>query len=83
MLGFGMRSDPKKAEEEMRRRIFDGARMLLDGLNDEELAAFEKRLKDRLKLDQNIEFSCEPKLDGLAVSILLLFYVLHEWSFDR
>ena len=44
MLGFGIRSDPKKAEEEMRRRIFGGARMLLDGLNDEELAALQPML---------------------------------------
>lgn len=41
-----------------------------NAFNDDELAAFEKRLKDRLKQDQQIEFSCEPKLDGLAVSIL-------------
>lgn len=41
-----------------------------NAFNDDELAAFEKRLKDRLKYDQDVEFSCEPKLDGLAVSIL-------------
>lgn len=41
-----------------------------NAFNDDELAAFEKRIKDRLKQDQDIEFSCEPKLDGLAVSIL-------------
>lgn len=36
----------------------------------EELLAFEKRLKDRLKRDIDIIYSCEPKLDGLAVSLL-------------
>lgn len=36
----------------------------------EELIAFEKRLKDRLKRDLDIVYSCEPKLDGLAVSLL-------------
>ncbi len=41
-----------------------------NAFDDEELAAFEKRLKDRLKRELDIEFSCEPKLDGLAVSIL-------------
>ncbi len=35
-----------------------------------DLKAFEKRLLDRLKADIKLAFSCEPKLDGLAVSIL-------------
>lgn len=43
----------------------------LDNAFDEEsLLAFEKRLKDRLKDTATLDFSCEPKLDGLAVSIL-------------
>ncbi|MFT2090790.1 NAD-dependent DNA ligase LigA [Paraglaciecola sp. 2405UD69-4] len=43
----------------------------LDNAFDEEtFLAFEKRMKDRLKRDVNIAFSCEPKLDGLAVSLL-------------
>ncbi|MFT5924344.1 MAG: DNA ligase (NAD+) [Paraglaciecola sp.] len=32
--------------------------------------AFEKRMQDRLKDDAEINYSCEPKLDGLAVSLL-------------
>ncbi len=36
----------------------------------DDLNAFEKRLIDRLKRSMDIEFSCEPKLDGLAVSIV-------------
>ncbi|PKG99725.1 NAD-dependent DNA ligase LigA [Paraglaciecola sp. MB-3u-78] len=32
--------------------------------------AFEKRMQDRLKNDTEISYSCEPKLDGLAVSLL-------------
>lgn len=38
----------------------------------EDMQAFEKRLRDRLKLndDQIIEYACEPKLDGIAVSLL-------------
>ena len=36
----------------------------------EELAAFNKRCQDRLKNPAEIEFVCEPKLDGLAVSLL-------------
>lgn len=38
--------------------------------SDDELAAFEKRLHSRLGSDAPIEFCCEPKLDGLAVSLL-------------
>lgn len=41
-----------------------------NAFSNEDVAAFEKRLKDKLKRDIEIEFSCEPKLDGLAVSIL-------------
>ena len=36
----------------------------------EELVAFDKRVKDRLKDDINIVYNAEPKLDGLAVSLL-------------
>jgi DNA ligase (NAD+) len=38
--------------------------------NTEELEAFEVRLKDRLKRDINIDYTAEPKLDGLAVSLI-------------
>ena len=41
-----------------------------NAFDDESLLAFEKRLKDRLKDSATLDFSCEPKLDGLAVSIL-------------
>lgn len=36
-----------------------------------ELASFERRLQDRLKdAETPIEYACEPKLDGIAVSLL-------------
>ena len=41
-----------------------------NGFDEEDLTAFEKRLQDRLLNFTDLEFSCEPKLDGLAVSIL-------------
>ncbi|MDF1762753.1 MAG: NAD-dependent DNA ligase LigA [Oleibacter sp.] len=41
-----------------------------NAMNAEEFKAFELRLRDRLKDDQTIEFACEPKLDGLAISLL-------------
>ncbi|MCR3755373.1 MAG: DNA ligase [Sodalis sp. Psp] len=31
---------------------------------------FDKRVRDRLKRDDDITYCCEPKLDGLAVSLL-------------
>ena len=43
----------------------------LDNAFDKEsFLAFEKRMQDRLKDDDKISYSCEPKLDGLAVSLL-------------
>ncbi|MFS1705041.1 NAD-dependent DNA ligase LigA, partial [Alteromonas sp. AMM-1] len=41
-----------------------------NAFSEDELNAFEKRIKDRLKDTAALPFSCEPKLDGLAVSIL-------------
>jgi DNA ligase (NAD+) len=45
----------------------------LDNVFDEQsFIAFNKRIKDRLRLSENesIEYCCELKLDGLAVSLL-------------
>jgi DNA ligase (NAD+) len=43
----------------------------LDNAFDEEsMYAFEKRMQDRVKRSDEIAYSCEPKLDGLAVSLL-------------
>ncbi|MGS2721555.1 NAD-dependent DNA ligase LigA [Paraglaciecola aestuariivivens] len=43
----------------------------LDNAFDEaSFLAFEKRMQDRLKDHSEIRYSCEPKLDGLAVSLL-------------
>ncbi|ABG40297.1 DNA ligase, NAD-dependent [Paraglaciecola sp. T6c] len=41
-----------------------------NAFDEDDMQAFEKRIKDRLKISSEISFSCEPKLDGLAVSIL-------------
>ena len=35
-----------------------------------EMADFERRVQDRLKSGDTIEYACEPKLDGIAVSLL-------------
>ena len=38
----------------------------------DELADFDKRINDRLGSDATNTYSCEPKLDGIAVSLLYL-----------
>jgi DNA ligase (NAD+) len=38
--------------------------------SEDELKAFFKRIGDRLALDEELEFNAEPKLDGLAVSLV-------------
>ncbi|MGM0769883.1 MAG: NAD-dependent DNA ligase LigA [Pseudomonadota bacterium] len=40
-----------------------------NAFSDEELKDFDRRIRDRLKTDDLIEYVCEPKLDGLAVSL--------------
>jgi DNA ligase (NAD+) len=42
---------------------------LENAFTDEEVMAFDQRVHDRLGQEQAIEYSCEPKLDGLAVSL--------------
>ena len=41
-----------------------------NAMNEDEFVAFHKRIGDRLKTNDDFEFCCEPKLDGLAVSII-------------
>ena len=42
-----------------------------NAFNDEDLIGFDRRIRDRLKADaDNIAYVAEPKLDGLAVSLL-------------
>lgn len=50
-----------------------------NAFSDEEFNAFVKRIQDRLTvLPGKLEFCCEPKLDGLAVSILYVNGVLTQ-----
>jgi DNA ligase (NAD+) len=41
-----------------------------NAFNDEELLEFHRRVTDRLKLSAPLAYVCEPKLDGVAVSLL-------------
>lgn len=49
-----------------------------NAMNAEEFSAFYQRVQDRLKSDNDIEFACEPKLDGLAISLLYVNGVLER-----
>ncbi|MDP0562775.1 MAG: NAD-dependent DNA ligase LigA [Candidatus Endonucleobacter sp. (ex Gigantidas childressi)] len=41
-----------------------------NAFSSEEFANFNRRVQERLKLTGGVEFICEPKLDGIAVSLL-------------
>ncbi len=63
-------AEPVKAFNQIHHRL---PMLSLDNAFDEdELRNFDRRLRDRLKLDdsEKVEYAAEPKLDGLAVSIL-------------
>ena len=40
--------------------------------NDEELVEFDRRVRDRLESERVVEYACEPKIDGVAVSLLYI-----------
>ena len=41
-----------------------------NAFSDAELEDFERKVKDRLNQTIEIDYVCEPKLDGAAVSVL-------------
>ena len=59
---------PLDAFQQVQHRI---PMLSLDNVfNEDELIAFDRRVRERLHLEEEIEYVCEPKLDGLAVSLL-------------
>lgn len=42
---------------------------LENAFTDEDILDFDQRIRDRLQTNNNIEYCCEPKMDGLAVNI--------------
>jgi DNA ligase (NAD+) len=40
-----------------------------NAFSEEEVRAFDRRVRERLGRDQDVQYSAEPKLDGLAVSL--------------
>lgn len=53
---------------------------LSNAFTEDELSAFDKRVQQRLKIDKPIEYTCEPKLDGVAISLLYKNGVLKRAS---
>jgi DNA ligase (NAD+) len=43
-----------------------------NAFSEEDMLAFNRRVQDWLNTDRDIEFACEPKLDGIAVSLLYI-----------
>ncbi len=41
-----------------------------NAFSDDDLINFERRIKDRLKTQDDITYACEPKFDGIAISLL-------------
>lgn len=42
---------------------------LENAFSEKEVLAFNKRIQERLQIQDDIEYACEPKLDGIAVSL--------------
>ncbi|NBU25385.1 MAG: NAD-dependent DNA ligase LigA, partial [Gammaproteobacteria bacterium] len=40
-----------------------------NAFSDEDVAAFDRRVRERLGIDGEVDYSAEPKLDGLAISV--------------
>ncbi|SHG03888.1 DNA ligase (NAD+) [Microbulbifer donghaiensis] len=41
-----------------------------NAFDDDELLEFDRRVRDRLNSKDPVEYACEPKLDGIAISLL-------------
>ena len=41
-----------------------------NAFRDEDLQDFDRRVRERLGISSDVEYACEPKLDGIAVSLL-------------
>ncbi len=51
---------------------------LSNSFTETELFSFDKRVHDRLQMDEEIEYVCEPKFDGLAVSLIYKKGILRQ-----
>jgi DNA ligase (NAD+) len=61
-------AEPLKDFKEIQHKI---PMLSLDNaFTEEDVIAFDQRIHDRLKIKHDIEYVCEPKLDGLAITII-------------
>jgi DNA ligase (NAD+) len=61
-------SDPASQFETVKHEV---AMLSLDNaFDDDEMLAFDRRLRERLEQESSLAYCAEPKLDGLAVSLL-------------
>ena len=51
---------------------------LENAFNTKDLEDFNKRIRERLVSDEKVIFSCEPKLDGIAVNLIYKEGYLHQ-----
>jgi DNA ligase (NAD+) len=51
---------------------------LENAFTDEDIVNFDRRARERLHASSNIAYSAEPKLDGLAISVLYVDGVFHR-----
>ena len=60
-------STPLSAFEQIQHQM---PMLSLDNVfNEDDLKAFDQRVQDRLKISEEVSYTAEPKLDGLAISI--------------
>lgn len=51
---------------------------LENAFSDEELIDFDRRVRERLKYTGSVAYACEPKLDGVAVSLIYRYGMLER-----
>lgn len=49
-----------------------------NAFDEDELRDFDRRVRERLGHDEPVDYACEPKLDGLAISLLYRNGMLHR-----
>jgi DNA ligase (NAD+) len=60
-------AEPSKEFAEVQHEV--AMLSLENAFADDDVVAFDHRVKDRLAVEHDIEYICEPKLDGLAVNL--------------
>jgi DNA ligase (NAD+) len=60
-------ASPLEAFEEVRHRV--PMLSLENAFSDEEVVDFDRRVRERLEVEQEIVYAAEPKMDGLAISL--------------